>query len=390
MASKMSWSHHSARIAPVTVYWFTVGPDWRTGRVREVLGHSVSGRPVDPPATAAEVAEWSAAGDAYVAEVVAAAADLNRADARTARWRSRPLVRHWARARFDVAIRSFVDRVTAATARYQPVRDAVDGRLAEQEADRQRKAEAERKRQARVWHAAHGRFLAWRRKYETADRELPDGLTPRQLAAKGEDPTECPPEVVAAVGDVGSWWAGVRAASVNEHARATAVRQVFEAVTAIATALEEAGRPGIGWIDDEPSEPREGWLVLLSWPDLPGTERLSRPPDIPTGHLWRGRWYYDLHLPRRKVLTPGGRGEYELAGVTNSEPGDTHTWWTQSLWDFADDLFPDRVVYRQLYRYQADDVEIPMAHYADPADFVPYVEAVAQRAVEVFRALAPG
>jgi hypothetical protein len=48
------------------------------------------------------------------------------------------------------------------------------------------------------------------------------------------------------------------------------------------------------------------------------------------------------------------------------------------------------VVYRQLYRYQADDVEIPMAHYADPADFVPYVAAVAKRAVEIFRALAPG
>ena len=31
-----------------------------------------------------------------------------------------------------------------------------------------------------------------------------------------------------------------------------------------------------------------------------------------------------------------------------------------------------------------------MAHYADPADFVPYVAAVAQRAVEIFRALAPG
>ena len=31
-----------------------------------------------------------------------------------------------------------------------------------------------------------------------------------------------------------------------------------------------------------------------------------------------------------------------------------------------------------------------MAHYAEPADFVPYVEAVAQRAVATFRALGHG
>jgi hypothetical protein len=387
MASKMSWHHHSARSAPVTVYWFSTEPDWRTGRVREALGDSASGHPVDPPATVDEIAEWSAAADAYVAEVVAAAVDLNRAGSRNSKWRGRPLVRRWADARFGVAVASFVDRVRTATARYQPVRDAVDGRIADQESARRHQAEAERKRRARAWRSAHGRFLAWRRTYEAADRELPGGLTPRQLAARGGSPAEWPPEVV----DVDRWWAGVRAAAVNERARATAVRQVVEAITATATALDEAGRPGIERIGDGPRDaPREGWVVRFSWPDLPGVERLGRPPDIPTGHLWRGDWHYDLDLPDRTVLTPGWRGGYGLADVTGTEPGTRRTGTTRGPRDFADDLFPDRVVYRQRYRHVADDVEIPMAHHADPADFVPYVEAVARSAVATFRALAPG
>jgi hypothetical protein len=135
-------------------------------------------------------------------------------------------------------------------------------------------------------------------------------------------------------------------------------------------------------------------VVRFSWPDLPGVERLRRPPDIPTDHLWRGGWHYDLSLPDRKVLTPGQRGEYEFADVTSTELGNAatrrHTWFRQGPRDFADGLFPDRVVYRQRYRHVADDVEIPMAHYADPADFVPHVEAVARHAVAIFRALTPG
>jgi hypothetical protein len=394
MASKMSWRHHSARSAPVTVYWFSEEHDWRTGTVREVLGDSVSGHPVDPPATPDEVAGWSAAADAYVSEVVAAAIDLNRADARTSKWRRRPLVRRWARARFDAAAKSFADRVRTATARYEPVREAVDGRLAEQEATRRRMVEAERKRRARAWRAAHGRFLAWRRRYEVADRELPGGRTPRQLAAEGANPAGWPPEVAAAVGDVDSWWAGVRASAVNERARAAAVRRVVEAITTTAAALEHAGRPGIGLVRDEPGDPQLGWVVRFTWPDLPGVERLRRPPDIPTDHLWRGDWDYGPHLPDRKVLTPGWSGEYGFADVAGTELGNAatrrHTWWTQAPRVFADRLFPDRVVYRQRYRHVAEDVEIPMAHYADPADFVPYVEAVARRAVAILRALVPG
>ncbi len=392
MASKMSWRHHSTDSAPVTVYWFTDEPDWRTGHVRKALGDTVSRHPVNPPATADEITGWAAAATAYVDEVAAAKAELGRTDARTLRWRRTPLVRRWARARFDRATASFVDRVRAATALYQPVRDVIDGRLAEQEVARRRGSEEQRRRRARAWSVAEGRFQAWRRRQAVADRELPGGRTPRQLAADDVTPTAWPPEVVAAVGDVDTWWAGVRASVANTRARESAVRQVVEAITATTAALDDAGRPGIRWIQDEPRDAVEGWWVEFSWSGLPGVQRLKRPPDVPVDHLWRGDWHYDLHLPDRRVLTPGRRGGYEFASVTSTEIGNATrrcSWSTRGVREFADTLFPDRVSYHQPYGYDAEDVAIPMTDHADPADFVPYVEAVAQRAVAAFRALAP-
>ncbi|MCS7480683.1 hypothetical protein ACFFQW_31980 [Umezawaea endophytica] len=393
MASKMSWRHYLADSVPVTVYWFSEERDWRTGRVRKALGDSVSRHPVEPSATEAETAEWSAAAAAYVDEVAAAARELGLAERRTSKWRGAPLTRRWAKAKFDEAVTSFVDRVGAATARYQPVREAIDARLVEQEATRLREAEQERKEQARAWRLAEGRFLAWSRRHAAADLEVVDGRTPRQLAAEDAAPAEWPPEVVAAVGDVDEWWAGLRESAVNRHARATAVRTVVEAVTATTAALERAGRPGIEVVEGEPSATLDGWWVEFSWPDLPGVQRLSRPPDIPVDHLWQGDWWYDLYLYDRLALTPTWRGDYVFATPTSTEIGNgvarRHSWLTWTVAEFADNLFPDRVTYRQRYHYDGKDVGIPMTDYADPAIFLPYVDAVTRHAVTVFRALAP-
>lgn len=388
----MSWRHHLAHTVPVTVYWFPEEDDWRTGAVRKALGDGASGHPVDPQATEAETDGWSAAATAYVEEVAAAAAELDRVAARTARWRRTPLVSRWAAARLAEARTSFEDRVSAATARYQPVRKAVEDRLAEQEETRRREAEEERERRARAWRLAEGRFQAWQRRHAVADQVLPGGRTPRQLAADGGAPAEWPGEVVALVGDVDEWWAGLRESVVNRRAREAAVRTVVDAVDATTAALDKAGRPGIQRIEDQPPVHLDGWWVEFSWKGLPGVQRLSRPPDIPVDHLWQGDWWYDLYLYDRLVLTPGWRGDYRFATATSSEIANgmarRHSWLMWSVEEFADMLFPDIVTYRQRYHFEADDVEIPMTDYADPAVFVPYVEAVARRVVGVFRELA--
>jgi hypothetical protein len=110
-------------------------------------------------------------------------------------------------------------------------------------------------------------------------------------------------------------------------------------------------------------------------------------------HLWQGDWWYDLYLYDRLVLTPTRRGDYLFATPTSSEIGNgatrRHSWPTWTVEGFADNLFPDRVTYRQRYHYDGKDVGIPMTDYADPAVFIPYVEAVARHAVAVLRALAP-
>src|SRR4029077_15021701 len=115
------------------------------------------------------------------------------------------------------------------------------------------------------------------RRQAVADRPLPGGLTPRLMAARGDNPTSWPPEVEAAVGDLATWWAGVCASVCNRQARAEAMRKVIEAITSTAAALEEAGRPGISAVEEKTDEVLYGWWVDFTWSDLPDVARLRTP-----------------------------------------------------------------------------------------------------------------
>lgn len=392
------------------LYWFAEKPsgDDATGALRAweshlSLGRSVRCRPISPPGTPAEISAWTSAANAYIDEVVAATYDLWSAKERLRR-RSWWPARLWAMPRYRDAKAAALDRVDAATSAYQPVREAIDRQLADQTAADAEAARRAHQQEARRRRAAEARFQAWQRRQAVADRPMPGGLTPREMAARGDSPADWPPEVAATVGDIDTWWAGVRASVRNEQARAEAVRAVTEAVTAAATALEKAHRPGISAVIEAPRRILHGWWVDFRW-SRPGVARLRTPPDMPADHLWGGTWHYDLYLPDRLLFYVPGLDRatdpekmtvrpdaYSFASVTTERIGGSDytrpAWWTRNIAEFAESLFPSRISYRGYFPSPGFDT--PITEHADPAVFVPYVHAVAHRAVATIQALAPG
>lgn len=392
MALRITWRSYSVGDDDlVTVYWFPEDSDSRRGIVRE-LGVAVSLEHVDVTGTPDEIAGWTAVATAYVDEVAAAAAELRRVEPRIWRWLRRPVVRRWAEAKYDEVKASYLDRVRAAASAYQPVLDVVERRFAEQEAVRLEAAKRAQQERERRQREAEARFQAWERRQAVADRPLPGGLTPRLMAARGDNPTSWPPEVEAAVGDLATWWAGVCASVCNRQARAEAMRKVIEAITSTAAALEEAGRPGISAVKEKPYEVLHGWWVDFTWSDLPDVARLRTPPDMPVGHM-QGEWHYDLYLQDRTLFTPTRSGGYQCATVTSQRVANMftqHTWRKRDIEAFADELFPDSITYMTHHYLTFRSVRTPMTDHADPAIFVPYVQAVTHRAVAAFQALVPG
>jgi hypothetical protein len=364
--------------------------------VRSVYSEGVRTFRVYPPATSEEIGEWTRAAKAYLDEVAAAMGELRSAQERL-RQRLWWPARLWAKARYRDAAAVWRDRVSGATSAYRPVREVIDGRLAEQEAARAEAARRKQQEQERRQRDAEARFQTWQRRQAVADRPLPGGITPRQMAARGDSPTSWPAEVEATVGDVAVWWAGVRASVRNEQARAEAVLAVTEAIIATAAALEKSRRPGLSAASEGPREVLHGWWVDFTWSQLPGVEQLRTPPDIPVGHLPIGEWDYDLYLPRRILFTcPNARsvspGDYKFATVTNERVGNSHytrfAWWKRNIAEFAEDLFPVWITYRMTFPGYTE-VRTRITDHAEPATFIPYVHAVAQRAVATFQALVP-
>ncbi|MFD5203056.1 hypothetical protein ACFWM7_23570 [Streptomyces sp. NPDC058375] len=388
MAVRMTWRSYSVGADDlVTVYWFRLEQDWRVGYVAKALGVSgLSREYVDVTGTSKEIAAWAAAATAYVDEVAAAAAELSHVQWRTWRWRRRPVVCRWAEAKYDAAKAPYLDRVRAAASAYQPVRDVIEERIAEREAVRLQSVE----RRARRQRAAEARFQAWERRQAVADEPLPSGLTPRQMAARGDTPRNWPPQVEETVGDVARWWAGVCESVRNEQARAEAVQAVTEVITATAVALRKAGRPGLVPANlQRPSQVRYGWWVEFQW-SRPGVELLRTPPSVPMDHLpTGGHWDYDLYLPQRMFFT-----ERHLATVVKERIGSSGStrpaWWLREFDEFAESLFPVRITYGPgLGWIGSDEICTRITDHADPDVFVPYVRAVAHSAMTTFRALMP-
>lgn len=393
------------------LYWFAETPSVNdVSRTLQAwvsyldFGEGVRHQPTSSPGTPDEVSAWTDAASAYLDEVVVATADLRSAAVRRRR-RSWWPARWWAMPRYRDVRTAAQARVDAATAAYRPVREVIEQRLAERTAATAEAARHAQQERARRRREAEARFEAWQRRREVADQPLAGGRTPRQMAARGDTPAQWPVAVAAAVGDVDTWWASVRAAVRNEQARAAAVRTVIEAVTATAAALENAGRPGIGVVDEAPREILHGWWVDFTW-SRPGVERLKTPPDMPVDHLWGGRWDYGLYLPDRLLFFVPGLGRsrgpertavrpdaYRFATVTTERihnSGYTRpAWWTRTVAEFAESLFPSQIYYRADFP-GAPQLDTPMTDHADPAVLVPYIEAVTERAVAAFRNLAPG
>jgi hypothetical protein len=367
----------SATGETLTAYWFGAEPAARDWRVDEVLDYLDAADP--------EIAAWSAAATALVAEVEAATAEF--APAREAYLRRR----RWQRRRYATAEAAYRARIRAAAMAYAPVRAAVEQRLAQAAAVLWDKARAAYADQERRHAEGRARLAAWEERQAVADRPLPGGQTPLELADRSEEAPALPLEVRDVVGDVGSWWAGVVAAARNERALTAAVQKVASTVTATAAALEEAGRPGLTAVKDKPYEVLDGWWVEFDWSDLPSAEPLRTPPDMPVSHRLAGDWEYDLYLPDRVLLTPSHWPGYGLATVTEQVLGNGrvrhHSW---SIWDietFGARLFPTTMTYRERYGDYHARLETRLPRHADPAAYVPYVEAVAQRAVAAFTAL---
>ncbi|MGW7331704.1 hypothetical protein ACWGIU_24585 [Streptomyces sp. NPDC054840] len=380
----------------ITVYWFPREPDRPADHVTDALGAWNTSMPkhVDVSGTPEEIDSWTTAAALFVKQIAAEQMALREAQRRIRR-RDWATTRRRAREKHDDAHASFLERVRPAVAVYQPVRNAIEARLAEQEAqarETRRRAYQEKERQ-RIEVIA--RFREWESRQEVADRPLPGGLSPRQMAANGDNPTSWPPEVQAAVGDdLAVWWAGVRASVRNRQAGAQAVRNIAEAITRTAAALEEAGRPGITTIKAGPSEALRGWWIHFDWSDLPPTTGLRKPPEVPPGCVDENRWHYQLFLPSDQILTVNSSGEFGFAKESKSmiPPGGygyRYEWFKQSIEQFAEGLIRTEIIaFRALGR--DDHLTFPMTDHADPDAYVPYVEAVAERAAARFRALIPG
>ncbi|MDJ0347207.1 hypothetical protein QMK19_39100 [Streptomyces sp. H10-C2] len=380
----------------VTLYWFSevIDPDAK----RALGGYQyLRADRLDLLATAEERVDWTAAANICAGELAAAVAELIPLERRAVRWRRRRVGRRWADARLDDAAVSFRTRIRPAISAYRPVREAVEARLAEAEARQRRTREQAAQKQQereRQWLEHSARLGEWDARQALADRPLLGGLSPRRLAERGEDPTSWPADVHATVGDVAVWWAGVRASVRNERARADATQRVVEAVSAAAVALEAAGRPGIGIaaIQDRPTEKTlDGWWIEFDWAPLPGIIRPQIPPDRP---LFPGEsvdWHYRSHQPRFRLFTVDGRGCYGLAYETTNLRGgygSVEEWRVEDIDLFARNLFPVWIFDKPSYSEGRYPVRLPVVDHADPAVFVPCVDAVAQRAVEHFQALA--
>lgn len=176
-----------------------------------------------------------------------------------------------------------------------------------------------------------------------------------------------------------------------------AVRKVAGAITSTATALEAAGRPGIGTVKDKPYEVRHGWWVHFTWSGLPAATWLRTPPDMPMGHLYAGEWRHDVYLPDRILLMRGPSGAYGLAVVISERiangPATRYRWGEGEIERFAQALVPHRLAHHTAHTSEVA-VRLRVTDHADPAVFVPHADAdadaVARRATAAFRAMAAG
>ncbi|MFD9360099.1 hypothetical protein [Streptomyces sp. NPDC060031] len=395
MALKISWLNHAiADAGLVTVYWFPEEAAEAEGAVPGLLGSSrVSRTRVQVASTPQEVTAWNAAALAYLGELAPVIGELERVEERVRRWRRRLVSRRWAEATYGRAKAAFLDRVEPAAAIYRPVREAVERRIAEQEAQRIEEGRRAYREQERRRAEARARFEEWEWRQAAADRPLPGGSTPRELAARGETPQAWPAELRETVGDTDAWWQRVRASVRNQRAREEAVQKVAGVITATAAALEAAGRPGISAVKDRPYEVRHGWWVLFTWSGLPDVTWLRTPPDMPMGHLYAGQWRDDSYHPDRILLMRRPSGAYGLAVVTSERIANglatRYGWWEWEIERFAQALVPDGLVYHTTHTFELA-VRLRITDHADPAVFVPYADAVARRATAAFRTVAAG
>ncbi|CAM5650369.1 hypothetical protein SAVIM338S_06506 [Streptomyces avidinii] len=398
MALKISWLNHAiADAGLVTVYWFPDEADEASGVAGAVPGvpgsSRVSRTRVRAAATPPEVAAWNAAALTYLRELTPAIVELEQVEERVRRWRRRLVSRRWAEAAFGRAKAAFLDRVEPAAAAYRPVREAVERRIAEQEAERVEAGRRSFREQQQGIARARARFEEWEWRQAAADRPLPGGSTPRELAARGETPPDWPADLREAVGDVDAWWQRVHASVRNERAREEAVRKVAGVIASTAAALEAAGLPGIGTVKDKPYEVRHGWWVHFTWSGLPDPTWLRTPPGMPTGHLYAGQWRDDAYHPDRMLLMRRPSGAYGLTAVTKESIANgmatRYEWRDRDIEQFARTLLPDGLFHHRSHDF-AVAARVRVTDHADPAVFVPYAEAVARRATAAFRAMATG
>ncbi|RKT02431.1 hypothetical protein BX286_0332 [Streptomyces sp. 3211.6] len=390
MALKISWLNRTAARAGLAVaYWFPEEAGGTEPPVLDGLGTSrLSRTGVRVDGDPRELAAWNAAALVYLRELLPAVEELERVEDRVRPWRRRLVGRRWAQAAYGRAEEAFLDRMGPAAAAYRPVREAVERRIAEQEAQRAEAGRRAYREQQRRLEEARARFEEWEWRQAAADRPLPGGSTPRELAVRGETPPAWPAELRETVGDVDAWWRRVHASVRNGRAREEAVRTVVEAITAAGAALEAAGRPGISAVKDRPHETRHGWWVHFDWSGLPEPTWLRTPPGMPTGHLYAGQWRDNDFHPARMLLVPGPA--YGLSLVSSeSVANGMATLYKWRDWEsdrFARALVPDRLAHHTSHTSEVA-VRLPLADHADPAVYVPYAETVARRAAEAFRAV---
>lgn len=437
---RVEWRTHG----PVegTLYWPDDAgehrPPWHTELYRRfrlsttyVDHFSIGDRWLQVTATPAEAEQWRQAAIAFFERVRQATGPLLRQ--RTTRHRLRwvawaPGLRGGFARRKEAAQEAYLAQVRAALAVVRAAQAEIERRLTADEAARESETQRRLAEQNARDQAALAEVEAWQRRRETFEeaaswprwsRQVEDGvlhvsaapqrgLTARQLAqdavgvSRVEWEASARTEVEAAVGDFAAWWERQLRVARNTAARDAAIATLVGAAETAAATLEAAGRPGITESQhDINRRVRHGWSLAF------GTARIGvplprlQPPPTPNAYAtWQlsgafgelGEHTPQLALGVGDLLTAGSGGP-DAYRISTFSPSGTHhytrhqrTWRDRTFREYADWVFHDQALFLQRQSFSIVQ-RCAVTEHTDPAEYGPYVAAVADLGATGFLAL---
>ncbi|NUT37281.1 MAG: hypothetical protein HOV79_29905 [Hamadaea sp.] len=315
--------------------------------------------------------------------------------------------------RQETARSAYLTEVQAAMREVRAAQAEIEPRLAAQEAARLAEGKRLYEEQEARRRAATAKAEAWQRRMAAEDAVAAaarwstraedgvvrvglagrDGVTARHLAAADVSHVEWDAGARAAVeesvDDFAAWWERLLRIARNTAARDAAIARLVGAIDTTAAALEAAGRPGIAVSASDTSRAvRHGWTPAFDPAPLAVPAPRFQPP--PTPGEW-AEWHlggvFGPYGDRVAQIVLGGvmltvhADGYRVSHLAHTGTSDytrhQRGWRDKTPREYADDVFPDtaRFLRRQLY---SEVLSCRLTEYMEPAEYVPYVAAVAE------------